>query len=398
MKRSLGVRWGVWFLAVLMVALAGCGGQGRQPAASGGSPGGSGFGSKEPIKIGMLIEQTGAFSWYGEENLNGAKLVVDEVNKRGGIGGRQVELVIYNTESSPEKAINGAKKLMQQDKVAAIIGLGLVSEAQAVAPIVEKGPPTFALSGAYKPGHRFMFGGTVFVGQTQERALRFLSDKGLKKIALITTNDATGQQAEAAIKAHAAKFGAQLLGVWTFNPTDVDVTAQLTQIKAQSPDAIVSWTVGKPLGVVLKGAKQLGIKNPIITSHGNLTPDFLKGLSDLQNGPIYVFGTKDLIWREVPESDPQYKIIQEMQTAHQKAYGKEGGIGTGTGYDAMKQVLEAIEKVGTDPDKIVEYIEGLKNWVGVVGVYNFSKDDHRGLTVDASVPIEVVGSQLKSLK
>src|SRR5688500_17847224 len=121
-------------------------------------------GASGPIKIGLLIEQTGVFSWYGQENLNGAQLLTDELNANGGINGRQIELVVYNSESAPDKAVAGARKLIQQDKVAAIVGLGLISEAQAVAPIVKDGPPTYSTSGAYLPEHGMMFGGTVFVG------------------------------------------------------------------------------------------------------------------------------------------------------------------------------------------------------------------------------------------
>lgn len=356
-------------------------------------------GTKEPIKIGMLIEQTGQFSWYGQENLNGAQLFVDELNAKGGINGRQIELVVYNSESSPEKAVTGVRKLIQQDKVVAIVGLGLVSEAKAVEAVVKDGPPTYSLSGAYAPGHRMMFGGTVFVDDMQRRSLQFLVDKKLRRIGLLTTNDTTGQLAQKVITTDASKFGAEITRVEIFNPTDVDITAQLNQIKATNPDAVIAWALGKPLGVVLKGAKQLGITVPIVTSHGNLTPGFIESISEIQPGPLYMFGTKDLIWRDIPDGDRQKTIITDMQNKHQARYGKEGGIGTGTGYDAMMILSEAIKKSGsTEPMKIVEAIEGIKNTVGVVGVYNFSQEDHRGLDSMAAIPMEIEKGQLKAVK
>ena len=355
--------------------------------------------SKEPIKIGMLVEQTGQFSWYGQENLNGAQLYVEELNAKGGINGRPIELIIYNSESLPEKAVSGAQKLIQQDKVVAIVGLGLVSEATAVAAVVKEGPPTYSLSGAYTPGHRMMFGGTVLVDDMQRRSLQFLADRKMKRIGVLTTNDTTGQLAQKVITEAAPKYGAEITRLEVFNPADVDVTAQLNQIKATNPDAIIGWALGKPLGVVLKGAKQLGITVPIITSHGNLSPGFIESIAEVQPGPLYMFGTKDLIWRDVPDSDPQKAVITAMQTKHQAKYGKEGGIGTGTGYDSLMILSEAIKKSGsTEPMKIVEAIEGIKNLVGVVGTYNFSQQDHRGLDSAAAIPMEITKGQLKAVK
>ncbi|HEX6990159.1 MAG TPA: ABC transporter substrate-binding protein, partial [Bacillota bacterium] len=394
--------------AAALLLLTACGG--GQPAeapqgGTGGDTGGTSPGAEapgdaasgEPIKIGMLVEQTGYFSWYGEETLNGATLFVEELNAAGGINGRPIELVVYNYESDSEQAVNGARRLIQQDNVVALVGLGIVGAAQAVQPLVENGPLTYSLSGAYNPGHRYMFAGTVFVGHTQQRALQFLAEKGIKRVALLLTNDATGQIADQALHAGAANLGIEIVSNQSFNPDDVDVTAQLNTIRAANPEAIISWVIGRPLGVVLQGAKQLGITLPIITSHGNLTPDFMASLSELQSGPIYVFGTKDLIWRDVPEDDPQYEAIRSMQERHQQRFGKEGGIGTGTGYDALMVLAKAIEESGsTDSDVLIETIEGFKNLVGVVGIYNFSPDDHRGLDVQASIPMVLENGVLKA--
>lgn len=353
----------------------------------------------EPIKIGMLVSLTGFFSWYGEENLNGATLFVEELNARGGINGRPIELVVQNTETNPERAVTGARKLIQEDRVVAIVGLGLISESLAVEPIVQNGPPTYSLSGAYVPGHRMMFGGTVFIGHTQQRALQFLAEHNLRRVALLLTNDATGQIAERFLTAGAIKAGVRIQRVETFNPSDVDVTPQLNRIKGTRPDAVISWVVGRPLGVVMQGMKQLGMSMPLITSHGNLSPGFIQSIATLQTGPIYVFGTKDLLWKWISVKDPQQKMVSLMQTKHSYKYGKEGGIGTGTGWDALMILSEAIKRSGsTAPMAIVEAIEGLRNFVGVVGVYNFSRDDHRGLDAAAAIPMVIERGRLKPAK
>lgn len=347
----------------------------------------------------MLVSQTGFFSWYGEENLNGATVFVEDLNAKGGINGRPIELVVHNTESSPQQAVIGARRLSQEERVVAIVGLGLISESGAVAPLVQNGPPTYSLSGAYAPGHRMMFAGTVFVGHTQQRALRFLAERNLKRVSLLLTNDATGQIAERFLTENAPRAGIRILQIESFNPTDVDVTPQLNRIKGNRPDAVISWVVGRPLGVVLQGAKQLGMTMPIVTSHGNLSPGFIESIANLQNGPLYVFGTKDLIWKWISIKDPQQKMVSLMQTKHGARFGKEGGIGTGTGWDALMILSEGIKRAGsTQPMAIVEAIEGIRNFVGVVGIYNFSRDDHRGLDAAAAIPMVIEKGKLQPIK
>jgi branched-chain amino acid transport system substrate-binding protein len=389
-RTGAGVVAGPRLALVLAVALAGAG---LLPPAGRAAPG------PEPIRIGLLVSLTGIFSWYGEENLNGATLYAEEVNSTGGLGGRPLELVTYNTESSPQQAVIGARRLVQEEKVAAIVGLGLISEAAAVEPLVRDGPPTYSTSGAYAPGHRMMFAGTVFVGHTQQRAVQFLAERHLRRVALLLTNDATGQIAERFITQMAPRAGVRITRIETFNPTDVDVTPQLNRIRATRPDALVSWVVGRPLGVVLQGVKQLGMSLPIVTSHGNLSPGFIESLASLQTGPLYMFGTKDLIWKWISIKDPQQKMVSRMQTKHLQRFGKEGGIGTGTGWDAVMILSEGFRRAGsTQPLAVVEAIEGLKNFVGVVGIYTFSRDDHRGLDATAAIPMVVEGGKLRPVR
>jgi len=353
----------------------------------------------QPIKIGLLLEQTGSFSWYGQENLEGAQLYVDKINSSGGINGRQIELDTVNNESTPDKSVSGARKLMQ-DGVVAILGLGLVGDAQAVSPLVQdSGPPVYSTSGAYLPDNRMMFAGTVYVADTQKRALQFLIERKMTNIALLLTNDASGQVAQQAITQAAPGLGIQITRTELFNPDDVDVTPQMTQIRASNPQAIVAWVVGKPLGVVLKASKQLGVDVPIITSHGNLTPGFIESIADVQTGPVYMFGTKDLIWRDLPDGDPQKPLVSEMQNAMQSKYQKEGGIGTGTAYDGLMLLATALKQANsTDPNKLADALESLRDVNGVIGTYNLSQQDHRGLDSASAIPMEIVSGKLQAIK
>ncbi len=400
-----------WFALVMLIALAaaallatGCGGgtssstsasatvAGPEPTIATTAGGATettatdGTASGEPIKIGILAEETGQFAWYGSENINGAKLFAEETNAKGGVGGRPIELVIVNTESSPEKAIVGFKQLRDDDKVAAIIGVGLLNSAKAVAPLAkERGPLMYFTAGAYVPDGHYDFGATTSIQVMQMVAMKALKAKGVTKAALLVTNDASGQVTQGAFQKVAAALNMQITEVATMNATDVDVTAQLTKLTQSKPDALVAWLVGKPMAVVLKGAKTLGVTQPIVTVHGNISEEFLKIASGFALKELYIPATKDIVWDQLPDGDPQKITNEPFQKAYQEKFGKRPGLGSGATYDAISIVCRAIETAGVDTDAMIAAIEGTKDYQGVVGNYSFSATDHRGTGEDDAV-------------
>lgn len=397
-----------WFAASLlaMALLVGCaapqqpGGQSSatSPAPAGstqGAPAAGAGSGQEPVKVGLLIEETGQFASYGEEYLNTARIVVERINQSGGIGGRPLQAIFYNNESNPEKAIAGMQKLVQDDKVVAVVGNGLVANARAVAPQVQdRGPVYYSLSGAYTAENKYTFAASVSVPDMQSFIMDWLKQKGLTKVALLTPNDASGQVAEQALKGLIGQTGLTLVGAEAFNPNDVDVTTQLARLRDLNPDVIMCWVVGKPLGVVLKGYNQLGLDQPFVASHGNLAPALLASLAPIQPETFWIPATKDLAWRDLASSDPQYQDNQVYHNLYLEQFKKEVGLGGGTMWDALYLLKEAIEKAGTDSDAIVSYLEGVKGWTGVAGIYSFSADDHRGLGKKDAIMMQVVDGKL----
>lgn len=358
------------------------------------------FSQPVPVKIGLLTSETGQFAWYGDDNIKGARFAEEDINRVGGIGGRPLQLVILNTESNPEKAVLGAKRLIDHERVVAICGLGLVSEAKAVAPLVRNsGPVTYSLSGAYYPEHRYMFAATVFLDAMIGRVVKHLKDKGMTKLAALFTNDATGQMTEPIVRSVTAREGVQIVATEYMNLPDVDVTPQLSRIRGQNPQAVVAWVVGRPINVVVQNYRQLALTQPLFTSHGNLTPLFLKSISEVAgNISILIPSTKDLIWHSLPADDPQKTLLSQFGQRFVKAHGRDPGLGVGSAYDAIIILAKAISTVGTDSDKIVSFIEGIKGHIGVSGIYNFSSSDHRGLGLKDVTMVEVKEGKLVPLK
>jgi branched-chain amino acid transport system substrate-binding protein len=353
----------------------------------------------EPIKIGVLAEQTGFFSLAGQDAVLGARLFADEQNARGGINGRSIDLIVQDTASDPERAIIGARKLTDQDRVVAIVGLGLVSNAAAVAPIVAtKGPVTLSVSGAFLPQQNqpMVFAFNPSVLDFMSGGMRWLQQQKKMKVALITTNDATGQVSERAYRILVRRFGMTSTGIEFFNPAATTATAELTKIRDTAPDAVVAWTVGRSTGVIAAAVQQLGMSDkPFLTSAGNVSGAFLRQLQGMGADFFVMPVTKDILDIEYLDArDPQYALVKAYREAFIRRYNSAPSAVSGGAYDAMRVLVEAIRKAGTDPATIAKTMENMKGFVGVQGTYNFAPGRHRGLDAAVLIPARVVKGQL----
>jgi branched-chain amino acid transport system substrate-binding protein len=366
-------------------------------ACGGGVAGGSGT----PITIGLLTEQTGSFSWYGTESVQGAQLYADQVNASGGLRGRKVRIVTYDTGSQPQNAILGFKQLTQRDHVQAVMGLGLITEALAVAPLAgQQRVVTYAIDGAFKPSNPWTFDGVTYIADMQRRVGEWMRDQQhYQRVAFLATNDAGDRQNVQIFKGIVQQEGMATVDEQYFNATDLDVTGQLEHIMAQKPDVIVSWVLGKPLGVVFRSAHQLGIDKPFITSYGNLAPGFLKSLAAVQPPQVYVISTKDTFWATLPRSDTAYDRVEGFYDAYKKRFGQDTGLGSAAAYDGAKVLATAIANAGSnDPDKIRSALEGVRGLQGVEGTFSFSPSNHVGLSAASAVMGVVQNGELSVVK
>ena len=356
------------------------------------APGGS-TPTSDTLKIGLLVEQTGQFSWYGQEIVEGAKLYQKQHPKAGDF---KIEYVTYDTGSDPEKAVTGFRKLVQQDNVAAVIGLGLTNEAAVVAPLaLSMKVPLYVLSGSFQPPNEMIFAMPVQIAEGVDRGFATFAKMGIKNIALLTTTDATGQVADALFPKVASKNGMTIVATEHMNVTDVDVTPQLTKIMQKDPDLIVAWELGKPLGVVFNSSQRLSITTPFMISYGNLAPGFLLSLAKTQPPTVYVQATKDVFWKDIPSSDPQAEKVKAFHDDYVKEIGEEPGLGSASGYDSVMMVSLAAQKAkSVSRDKLAKALENLGDVDGIFGTYKVTKDDHVGLDGSDTLLGKVTGGVL----
>ena len=361
----------------------------------------AGAGNADTIKLGAFFDLSGPAANIGTPTKLVAQMVVDKINKEGGVNGKQLELVFGDTQGDPAKAVNLAKKFIYKDKVAAIIGPTRTGTGMAVKKLINDAKiPAFMTVG----GDPVIMGGDklgpfdwIFKSPQRssvavKRLYMYLRDKGLTDIALLTASDGFGKDGVNWLTKLAPDYGIHVVGQESFGPTDTDMTAQLTKIKNTDPRAIVVWTIGPAGAIISKNEQQLGIPLPLFQCHGLPDPKYIELAGSSSEGDRMP-ATKLMVADELPDNDPQKPVIQEFIHLYRDQYGydKQFPINTHSGYawDAIMMVANAMKKAGTDAGTLRKAIEQTKGYVGVSGVYTLTPEDHNGLDVDSMVLVQV---------
>ncbi|MBT0666395.1 ABC transporter substrate-binding protein [Geobacter pelophilus] len=350
------------------------------------------FASSGPIKIGALFSVTGPPSFLGEPERNSAKMVVDEINAKGGIKGRKLELVVYDTQGDATKAVQAANRLIKEDKVVAIIGPSTTGESMAIIPVAEKEAiPLISCAAGSKitdPVKKWVFKTAQNDGLAVTKIYEHLKKKGINKIAILTVSDGFGSSGREQLKANAAKFGVQVVVDDTYGPKDTDMTAQLTKIRGSKAQAIICWGTNPGPAVIAKNVKQLGVKLPLFMSHGVSSKKFIELAGDASEGIILPSG-RVIVSDVLPASDKQKKSLLAFVKDYQNHYKAEGDHFGGHAWDAVMLLKGAIERGGDTPSAIRDQLEKTQNFAGIGGIFTYSASDHAGLTKDAFVLVEI---------
>ncbi len=345
-----------------------------------------------PIKIGALFAVTGPAAFLGEPERNSAKMVIDEINKAGGVKGRKLELVVYDTAGDATKAVQLATKLIKDDKVVAIIGPSTTGETMAVIPVAEKEQiPLISCSAGSKitdPVKKWVFKTAQNDALAVGRIYEFLQKTKQTNVSILTVSDGFGASGREQLKNQAAKYGITIVSDDTYGPKDTDMTAQLTKIRGTHAQAIICWGTNPGPAVVAKNVRQLGIKTPLFMSHGVSSKKFIELAGEAAEGVRLPSG-KVLVCDLLPNSESQKKSLMLFVKDYQKHYKAEGDHFGGHAWDAVMLLRNAIEQGADTPVAIRDQLEKTKNFCGIGGTFTYSPQDHAGLGKDAFVLVEI---------
>jgi branched-chain amino acid transport system substrate-binding protein len=366
---------------------------------------------KAPYVIGAVFSVTGGASFLGEPERNTTKMVEEWVNGAGGIQGYPLKVSVEDSKSDEGQAVLAVRKLLEKDKVLAVIGPSTTGESMAVAPIMEKAKvPLISCAAALsivtpkeeldrilasktfempKKQNPWVFKTAQTDTSAVEAIYDYMRNKKISKVAIITVTAGFGDFGRQELKRAAPLYGISIVADERYGPKDSDMTAQLTKIKGTDAQAVINWSVGPPQVLVTKNWKQLGMTIPLYQSHGFGSKRNIELAGGAAEGVLCPLG-HIIVAEKVKADHPQKAVIMKYKTEYEKRFKTDVSSFGGYAHDAIYLLVDALKAVGPDRGKMRDYLEAkVKSWPGVSGVFNLSPQDHTGLNKDAFVMITV---------
>lgn len=358
-----------WAGAVLSVTLgasllAGCGGGSAPATKEGASKTG-----EQTVKIGYIGFLSGGGAAYGEAQKKGLELAQAELNEANK-GKMKIDLIIEDSAGKKESAVNAANKLINQDKVTAIIGPTLSGEMFAVGPIANDAEtPIFGISNTAEGINdigKYVFRNSLPESIAVPAAMKAAVDKyGAKKVAFIyAANDDFSVSGFKTMKKTAEQMGLQNLGEETFQTGDVDFSAQLTKIKSMKPDLLLVSALYKEGSLVVKKARELGIDVPIVGGNGFNNPQVVKIAGKAAEGLLVATPFS-------PESKDEK--VQKFVKDFKAKYGSQPDQFAAQAYDGLYIIAQSLLKSGNDRNALRDELAKLKDFHGVSGTLSFDE-------------------------
>ena len=350
----------------------------------------------DPIKIGSILSVTGPAAFLGDPELKTLQLYVEDINKKGGVLGRQLQLVHYDDGSDANKANGFAKRLIDDDKVDLIVGGTTTGSTMSTVPLVERaGVPFISLAGAVviiEPVKKWVFKTPHTDRMAAEKVFEDMKKRGITKVALFSETSGFGQSGKKETEVVAGKYGITLVANETYGPKDTDMSPQLTKIKnTAGVQAVFVFGLGQGPAIVTKNYRQLGITLPLYQSHGVASDEFLKLAGPAAEG-VRLPSPAQLIPEKLPASDPQKPVVTAYDKAYKERYKQDVSTFGGYAYDGLMIAVDAIKRAGsTDKAKVRDAIEATKGYVGTSGKVTMSATDHMGLDLSSFRMLEVKG-------
>jgi branched-chain amino acid transport system substrate-binding protein len=357
----------------------------------------------EPIKIGVDGPFTGGSSSMGVSMRDGVRLAAEEINKSGGVLGRQIQLVERDDEAKNERGAQIAQELINKERVVAVVGyintgVGLASERffqDAKIPVMNNVATGSVLTHQFDDQpENYVFrnsaNDSIQAPMIADEAVR----RGFKKVAILADSTNYGQLGRADLEKALALKGIKPVAEEKFNIKDVDMTAQLLKAKEAGAEAILTYGIGPELAQIANGMTKLGWKVPMI---GSWTLSMANYIDNAGPGGEGARMPQTFI-QEPTTPKRQSFIISYLKTFNPKNNRMDSPVSAAQGYDSVYLLAAAIKQAGsTDGPKIKAALEDLKSPVeGVVTTYNkpFTKTDHEAITANIPVFGEVKGNRV----
>ncbi|HET6669980.1 MAG TPA: ABC transporter substrate-binding protein [Pyrinomonadaceae bacterium] len=317
------------------------------------------------IKVGVFLSLTGATAAYGSSALNSFKLATEEVNSGGGIGGRQVELIVEDDHSNIGEVAGIVTKLITQDKVHALLAEPISTRAMVAAPIAQEHKVVMISPAAVKPELTmrgpYIFRACFISPAEGEAIAKFASERLKAKRAAVILD---GKNDYAVVLAgffseHFKKLGGEIVNEQNYEASDREVAAKIKAINAAKPDVIFAPGFYSTAALVAREVKRQNVKAILIGSDGWDSPSLLEGAGDAFEGVYFA----NHFW--VGGNDP---VVRKFVADYQAKFGSAPDAGAATAYDAAHLLFDAIKRAGSSDSIVVrDALAKTADFPGVTG-------------------------------
>lgn len=343
----------------------------------------------DPYEINVVLSTTGSIAFLGKSIADALALVEENVNKTGGIQGRQVKFTVLDDASAPANAVQLANKIVAA-KPAVMLGTSLNATCSAMAPLLKDGPVDMCFSPGIHPEEgSFVFSPAPSTNDLAIATSHYVKRRGWKRIAFIFSTDSSGIDGEKVITCAFAAPEMKDVTITTiehFAVNDLSVAAQIARVKSSGAEALYVWASGTPSQTVMRGIQDAGLDVPIMTSYSNATAR--------QMAAYKGYLPKELLTPGLPSMVPPDQLapgqLRDAVTQYYnafKAVGQRPDVIQTTAWDAAYLIVGALRKLGPNATaaQVREYIANLRGWTGVTGTFDFKAIPQRGINWKSSV-------------
>lgn len=366
----------------MVFCLSACGQEKNSDDSNSDAEKGSGSQSTETVKIGLYGTITGTNALAGEMLEKGARIAVDEINAAGGIGGKNLELFVYDDKSTPEGAVKAVTRMVDVDKVVAMVGSNSSPNIIAGADITEEAGVIQVGAGTSpsytNAGYNYIFRGTANADLPNKAFVDAMSTMGASKVAIISIASEYGASGVKSVK-ELLPDSMEIVCEEQYQATDTDYTGQIAKVLASGADAVVLYGTTSDMALMIKQLRANGYDGYIYGPEGLGVPDIINVVGAAADGVIFGSGAV------VPASveDAANDVEKTFLTTFVDKYGElPVSDVVYRGYDAATLIglaLNSAEDI-SDPDSIREAFLNIKDFEGIAGIYNFSDGSGDGLS------------------
>jgi branched-chain amino acid transport system substrate-binding protein len=385
-------RTGFVALTIVLTLLAGV-----FPAVAGGDKSAEG----DTIKVGAILAVTGGASFLGAPEEKTITMLTEQINAEGGVNGKQIELIVKDSQGSPEKAISFAKQLIEEERVLAIIGPSTSGETMNIKGICEEGE-TILLSCAAAEAIVDPVADYVFKTPQKDSyaaiwIYRTMQAMNISRIGVVAGNTGFGNAGKGQLEKYAPEHGIDIAIAEVYDRSATDLTGVLTKVQANDVQAVVNWSIVPAQSIIPKNMRQLGMDVPLFQSHGFGNIKYVEAAGKAAEGIIFPAG-RLLIAERLPDDHPQKDVLVKYKNDYESRYNEDVSTFGGHAYDAFMILVQAVRDAGTtDREMVRQAIESMTGFVGTGGIFNFSPQDHNGLDLSSFEMLTVENGQFVPL-